>query len=341
MSTDEFDHSTDIVMETHVIKETITDQTRPLIDDMRQRISTNPHMADPVIAAMYDDATLMRFLRARNLDVKKGTELITEDIEWRSTYRPQDIRANDIEFQATTGKMRVSPLRDRFNRPVVVMHTSFDTKEMKQNPDQQIQYLVWTLEKAVRLLEDPVSKYTVVINLEGFSLFNSPASKVSKESAKCLSSRFPERLGTAVLLNAPFYFRAFYAIVSPFIDVRTKSKIKFVTGDLSEGTEADAKIRGLIGDNWREITGVGQQQVNKTTAPGYNHDEHWAWVRSLEDSWYNSQPATAANPATTEAATMTVEASHDLGKQQPPSYADAVEGSSAITETVSVAAASD
>jgi hypothetical protein len=36
MSTDEFDHSTDIVMETHVIKETITDQTRPLIDDMRQ-----------------------------------------------------------------------------------------------------------------------------------------------------------------------------------------------------------------------------------------------------------------------------------------------------------------
>lgn len=53
----------------------------------------------------------------------------------------------------------------------------------------------------------------------------------------------------------------FYSVVSPFIDVRTKSKIKLVSGEHGPGSKIDLKLRDLIGPNWREVTGIDQKQV--------------------------------------------------------------------------------
>lgn len=235
-----------------------------------------------------------------------------------------------ILFPSLTGKLRIARNLDRFGRPVILMHGTYDTKAMRKFEDQQIQHLVWTLEMATRMMTDPVAKYTVVINLEGFSLFNSPAKRVSMESAKCLSSRFPERLGTAILLNAPFYFSMFYTIVSPFVDARTKSKIKFIKGKLEPGTDADAQLKDLVGDNWAELIGIGQPQVDKQTAPGYDHQEFWARMTALEDKLFN--PATgdaeadaAASTESASTATATVTDAVEGKEQEPPTYAQVAE----------------
>lgn len=68
------------------------------------------------------------------------------------------------------------------------------------------------------------------------------------------------------------------------MDIKTRSKIVFVRGDDAIGTENDQKLNKIIGPNWRELTGSGQDpipdQVAKygRTSPGYNHDAHWNFV---------------------------------------------------------------
>lgn len=53
---------------------------------------------------------------------------------------------------------------------------------------------------------------------------------------------------------------------------------RFVTGDVSDGSENDVALRQLIGDDWKRLTGAEQPVVALGSTPGYNHDEEWGAV---------------------------------------------------------------
>ncbi len=224
---------------------------------------------------------------------------------------------------------------------------------MKKHEEQQIKFLIWTLETACRLMEGNVGKYTVLINMDGFSLFNQPSSHVSRESAKALSSRFPERLGAAIILNAPFYFRAFYAMISAFVDARTKSKINFIKGDLKDGSSSAKEMEAILGPRWREIGFFGPDvpQPDKSVAPGYVHEEYWGEARAREERWAADAAAAAAQAAdpaasaaaaeaTTATAAAAAAAAEGDGKVPPPSYEAAVAESRADSAAAAAAAGS-
>lgn len=294
MSAEEFDNSTNIIPEMHVFNEVPDENALSLIAQLTAIVDANAFIqADPELKALYTQNTMLRFLRARSFDLKKAAELICEDIEWRSGFKPHNIREVDIEPESMTGKMRVSPILDKYNRPVLIMHAKY---ENSKDYDRQLRFLVWNIERCMHMMENNVGKYSVFINMESFSIWNSPPSKVSKETAKCLSSRYPERLGTAMILNAPLYFRVVYKMLSPFIDSRTKSKIKFVTGDLNDGGEGDKLLVDLLGSNWREITGINDEKVADNVAPGYNHEVYWSRVREQEALWFNPQTEAVEEP---------------------------------------------
>jgi hypothetical protein len=46
-----------------------------------------------------------------------------------------------------------------------------------------------------------------------------------------LMNHYPERLHRVYLVDAPVLFRAFWALISPFVDPVTKEKFQFVTGE--------------------------------------------------------------------------------------------------------------
>lgn len=140
-------------------------------------MKSEPGFADPEIAAMYDDATITRFLRARVGYYDRAIKLLQDDIAWRTSFKPHNISATDVEDESRTGKMRVSERLDRFGRPVIVMHALY---ENTKTYDGQIKFLVWNLERAIKMMSNPVSKYCVFINMEGFSIWNAPPAKVSK-----------------------------------------------------------------------------------------------------------------------------------------------------------------
>ena len=58
------------------------------------------------------------------------------------------------------------------------------------------------------------------------------------------------------------------------MDAKTISKIHFITGDLTEGSENDQKLTTLIGPNWRELTRA-EYPAEKGKAAGFNTEENW------------------------------------------------------------------
>ena len=64
--------------------------------------------------------------------------------------------------------------------------------------DTHMRFLVWHMERSIRLMKPEVEKHVVFIHLEGFSLFNSPPMDETKRTILILSRHFCERLGNIV-----------------------------------------------------------------------------------------------------------------------------------------------
>tara|TARA_A100001015_G_C14993544_1_gene715120 strand:- start:1509 stop:1892 length:384 start_codon:yes stop_codon:yes gene_type:complete len=86
---------------------------------------------------------------------------------------------------------------------------------------------------------------------------------------------FPERMGHCICYKGPAYFTTFFNLVKPLIDPKTVSKIRFINGDVSDGSNNDTLLRDIIGDNWKEITGATSQVIKKGASPGYDHCAYW------------------------------------------------------------------
>ncbi|KAI6689344.1 hypothetical protein NL676_026172 [Syzygium grande] len=192
------------------------------INEVRRLIGTT---ALPEKLSIYcSDASLARHLRARNWNVKKATKMLKDTLKWRSEYKPEEIRWEDIAHEAETGKIYRSNYIDKHGRTVLVMRPS------RQTTKGQIKYLVYCMENAILNLPSDQEQMVWLIDFQGFKLSHISV-KVTKETAYVLQDQYPERLGVAILYNPPKFFEPFFSVVKPFLEPKTYNKVKFVYSD--------------------------------------------------------------------------------------------------------------
>ncbi|XP_026659316.2 phosphatidylinositol transfer protein 3 [Phoenix dactylifera] len=180
------------------------------------------------------DACLRRYLEARNWDADKSKKMLEETLKWRSTYKPEEIRWDEIASEGETGKVYRANFHDREGRTVLVM------KPAKQNTashDNQLRHLVYLLENAILNLPEGQEQMLWLIDFTGWSLSNSVPTKTARETANILQNHYPERLTAAFLYNPPRIFEAFWKIVKYFLDPKTFQKVKFVYPKKEESME--------------------------------------------------------------------------------------------------------
>jgi CRAL/TRIO domain len=76
----------------------------------------------------------------------------------------------------------------------------------------------------------PLEKINLLIDYEGFQLINAPPMSTTRYTLDILQKHYPERMRHAYLLHPPLVFRAFWALISAFVDPVTKEKIVFCSG---------------------------------------------------------------------------------------------------------------
>ncbi|KAJ3114922.1 hypothetical protein HDU96_001479 [Phlyctochytrium bullatum] len=224
--------------------------------------------ADRADALKYcDDACLRRHLRARGWDVEKTAPKLKEAVEWRYDYRPHDSDPAELKIDSATGNAYVNGF-DKLNRPIIYVRKR---GEKAEDPWRALKVLFLNLEIAIRLMPPGVETVTLVMDMAQYSRANSTPLAVTRYAMNALSTYYPERLGIAYIVNAPWIFNTLWHIVSPFLDPVTRAKIRFVSG-ITETSRDPAKnpiLEGIDPAMLEKGYGGDLEFV-------YDDDEYWA-----------------------------------------------------------------
>ncbi|XP_051130864.1 uncharacterized protein LOC127251273 isoform X2 [Andrographis paniculata] len=196
------------------------------IKEVRKLIGTQSGKLD----LFCSDETILRYLRARNWNVKKASKMLKATVKWRLEFKPEEIVWDDVAKEAETGKIYRSKYKDKYGRPVLVMRPRCQNSKSTRG---QIKHLVYCMENAIADLPEGEEQMVWLVDFRGFSMSNISA-KATRETANILQDHYPERLCLAILYDPPKIFEPFWKIVKPFLDPKTANKVRFVySGDSS------------------------------------------------------------------------------------------------------------
>ncbi|XP_071693177.1 uncharacterized protein [Rutidosis leptorrhynchoides] len=210
-----------------------SDDQQKMINEVRETIKNlksiekmKSHTPDE-FSRYCSDASLARYLRARNWNVKKAIKMLEASLVWRIHYNPEQIQWEHIAAEAETGKIYRSSYKDKNGRVVLVMRPRFQNSTSIKG---QVKYLVYCMENAILNLRADQEQMIWLIDFHEFKLSNISI-KSTKETAFILQEQYPERLGLAILYNPPKFFEPFYKVVKRFLEPKTANKVKFVYSD--------------------------------------------------------------------------------------------------------------
>ena len=154
-----------------------------------------------------NDEMLLRYLRARNFDVAQAIDMLNDTLKWRLDFGLQDMLSgwmDTIRKENETGKLYARGF-DKDGSCLLYMKPRF---ENTHHHEGNLRHLVYTMEKCIASMErrnyNGQDKVTLLIDFEGYNLFDAPAIQTSMETLSILQNHYPERLLCAHCLRAPW-----------------------------------------------------------------------------------------------------------------------------------------
>lgn len=167
----------------------------------------------------------------REFNVEKARTMLDETIHWREKFDVENICKHwkgVIEVENATGKAYVRG-HDKEGRSIVVLRPS---AENTFDHDGNIKHLVYTMERAVKCTNrNGQEKLSLLIDFDGYSIFNAPSISTSHHSIRILQDHYPERLHRAYFIHPPSIFYGLFKILHPFIDAMTLDKVRFLSNE--------------------------------------------------------------------------------------------------------------
>jgi len=173
-----------------------------------------------------DDATLRRFLRARDLNVGKASELFLKYLKWKRAFVPLGyIPESEVSNELRKNKIFIQGL-DKQRRPIGVIlaarHNAFD-----RDLEEFKRLVVYGFDKICACMPRGQEKFVILADLEGWGYKNVDI-RAYLMVLEIMQDCYPERLGKLFMIHVPYLFWAAWKTVYPFIDKVTKKKIVFV-----------------------------------------------------------------------------------------------------------------
>lgn len=171
-----------------------------------------------------DDLMIRRFLRARNQDIEKATNLLIKYLKWRKEFVPDgSISVSDISNQLADNKLFMQGL-DKMGRPVVVCYGG---RHKPTNLDEFKRFVTYSLDQICSRMPSGQEKFVCIGDLEGWG-YSSSDIRGYLAALSILQDCYPERLGKLIIVHVPYIFMTVWKAIYPFIDSKTKKKIIFV-----------------------------------------------------------------------------------------------------------------
>eukprot|EP00516_Mucochytrium_quahogii_P013420 CAMPEP_0203797650 /NCGR_PEP_ID=MMETSP0100_2-20121128/8763_1 /ASSEMBLY_ACC=CAM_ASM_000210 /TAXON_ID=96639 /ORGANISM=" , Strain NY0313808BC1" /LENGTH=466 /DNA_ID=CAMNT_0050703013 /DNA_START=523 /DNA_END=1920 /DNA_ORIENTATION=+ len=178
-----------------------------------------------------DDLTFLRFLRARDYDVKKATTMLNNHVEWRNKIIPASVHPRDIARGLKSGISRRCGF-SRTGAPIILVEVkNFNTSDFKDTTEF-IKLCAFFFETSVREMSPQREKGLIFFDMAGFSLYrhwNAKAIRLISAFINIVQDQNPERLEKLILFNTPGIFRIAWKVIKGMVDANVQDKILFVT----------------------------------------------------------------------------------------------------------------
>ncbi|KAI3929576.1 hypothetical protein MKX01_025744 [Papaver californicum] len=176
-----------------------------------------------------DDLMLRRFLRARNLDLDKGSALFLKHVKWRGSFVPNGfISKSEVTHDIAHNKVFMQGY-DKRGHPILVIHGAkhFPNKA-KGGIEEFKRFVVYCLDKLSAKIPTGREKFFIIADLEGWGYYSNCDIRGYLAALSVLQDNYPERLEKFYLIHVPSVFMAAWKLIYPFIDNNTKKKFVFV-----------------------------------------------------------------------------------------------------------------
>jgi len=196
---------------------------------LRQKINVDAAVYPADVMAYCTDGCLSRYLRARDWDVEQAYKMLKGSLDWRNQYKPHHITEAQIQGPLKIGTMFNSGF-DKLNRPIIYVKPGAHSPN---TIEERIMYVSWLMEHVAKLMGENVEQVLIIMDFSEFGKrAKSPDSRQTAQAIiNILQNHYPERLGSAIVINSPWYFNLLFKMMSPFINANTKKKMNWITGD--------------------------------------------------------------------------------------------------------------
>uniref|UniRef100_A0A2P2KMD2 CRAL-TRIO domain-containing protein n=1 Tax=Rhizophora mucronata TaxID=61149 RepID=A0A2P2KMD2_RHIMU len=154
------------------------------------------------------DACLRRYLEARNWNIDKAKKMLEETLEWRATFKPEEIHWHEVAHEGETGKVFRADFHDKSGRTVLMMRPGMQKTACSED---NVRHLVYIIENTILNLAEGQEQMSWLIDFTGWSSAKISV-RVTRDIINVFQSHYPQRLAMAFLYNPPRIFEAFWKV---------------------------------------------------------------------------------------------------------------------------------
>ncbi|KAI5995724.1 CRAL-TRIO domain-containing protein [Pisolithus marmoratus] len=195
----------------------LTAAQQEALDTLRRELQDEGHF----VPKRMDDATLLRFLRARKFDVPKAKAMLISAEEWRKEFGIEDLMVN-FKFVEKEEVDKYYPQyyhkTDKDGRPIYIerlgkldivalYRLTTQERQLKRFVLEYERFLEERLPASSKAIGHPVETSCTILDLQGVSITNFYRVKdYVFQTAKIGQDRYPECMGKFYIINAPWAF---------------------------------------------------------------------------------------------------------------------------------------
>ncbi|CAI0556756.1 unnamed protein product [Linum tenue] len=193
----------------------------------------------PLLEDDRSDVVLLKFLRARDFKVKEAFAMLKNTIQWRKEFKIDELVEEDLGDDLE--QVVFMHGHDRDCHPVCYnVFGEFQNKELYQktfsDEEKRTKFLRWRiqfLERSIRNLDFRPGGVATIFQVNDLKNSPGPAKRelrlATRQAVQLLQDNYPEFVAKQVFINVPWWYLAFYTMMSPFMTQRTKSKFVFAS----------------------------------------------------------------------------------------------------------------
>jgi len=168
----------------------------------------------------------VRFLRARDLKVKKAAKMLRQHMEWRDRIKPESITAADLPNSLPSGCFRFLGI-SKDKEPIMIIRVSLWNPQ-DFSLEEYVKNVAWIGELSYKMMAPGISKWIVLIDLKGWALWHAKYISYVKQLISITQDQNPERLSSVYLMHAGWLFSGAWKVIRPWMDKNTAAKVHFL-----------------------------------------------------------------------------------------------------------------